>query len=120
MLRRSCTAAGAEHTLLPRFAPITIVALLTTRVLIFAFQTDNISGKALLVALIAVVAAPAGVFQCLADVRVDEMAEGPPTHSRSVSSSYDTDSFCTADAEWPGIHRAKRTRISSSVTGLAR
>jgi len=43
-----------ENTLLPRFAPITIVALLATLVLIFAFQAENISGKALHVALIAV------------------------------------------------------------------
>ncbi len=43
-----------EQTLLPRFAPITIVALLATLVLIFAFQAENISGKALHVALIAV------------------------------------------------------------------
>ncbi|MGC4097948.1 MAG: ACR3 family arsenite efflux transporter [Nitrospira sp.] len=43
-----------EQTLLPRFAPITIVALLATLVLIFAYQADNISGKALHVALIAV------------------------------------------------------------------
>ena len=43
-----------EQTLLPRFAPVTIVALLATLVLIFAFQAENISGKALQVALIAV------------------------------------------------------------------
>lgn len=43
-----------EHTLLPRFAPVTILALLATLVLIFAFQADNISGKGWHVALIAV------------------------------------------------------------------
>jgi arsenite transporter len=43
-----------ELTLLPRFAPVTIVALLATLVLIFAFQADNISGKGWHVALIAV------------------------------------------------------------------
>ena len=43
-----------EQTLLPRFAPVTIVALLATLVLIFAFQADNISGKGWHVALIAV------------------------------------------------------------------
>ncbi|MDF0653105.1 MAG: ACR3 family arsenite efflux transporter [Nitrospira sp.] len=43
-----------ENTLLPRFAPITIVALLATLVLIFAFQAENISGKGWHVALIAV------------------------------------------------------------------
>lgn len=34
-----------EHTLLPRFAPVTIAALLATLVFIFAFQADNITGK---------------------------------------------------------------------------
>lgn len=43
-----------ELTLLPRFAPITIIALLATLVLIFAFQADNISGKGWHVVLIAV------------------------------------------------------------------
>lgn len=43
-----------ERILLPRFAPVTIVALLATLVLIFSFQTDNISGKGWHVALIAV------------------------------------------------------------------
>ncbi len=43
-----------EQTLLPRFAPVTILALLATLVLIFAFQAENISGKAWHVALIAV------------------------------------------------------------------
>ncbi|MBI3696805.1 MAG: ACR3 family arsenite efflux transporter [Acidobacteria bacterium] len=42
-----------EETLLPRFAPITIVALLATLVLIFAFQADNITGKFFHVVLIA-------------------------------------------------------------------
>ncbi len=43
-----------EESLLPRFAPITIMALLATLVLIFAFQADNITGKAWHVALIAI------------------------------------------------------------------
>lgn len=43
-----------EETLLPRFAPVTILALLATLVLIFAFQSDNILGKSLHVLLIAV------------------------------------------------------------------
>lgn len=43
-----------EETLLPRFAPITIAALLVTLVLIFAFQADNILGKPLHVLLIAI------------------------------------------------------------------
>lgn len=43
-----------EETWLPRFAPVTIGALLLTLVLIFAFQADNITGKAFHVALIAV------------------------------------------------------------------
>jgi len=42
-----------EQTFLPRFAPITITALLLTLVLIFAFQADNILGKPWHVALIA-------------------------------------------------------------------
>ena len=43
-----------EQTFLPRFAPITITALLLTLVLIFAFQADNIIGKPWHVALIAI------------------------------------------------------------------
>lgn len=43
-----------EKTLLPRFAPITITALLATLVLIFAFQSDNITNRFLHVLLIAV------------------------------------------------------------------
>lgn len=40
--------------LLPKFAPVTIAALLATLVLIFAFQADNITGRFLHVLLIAV------------------------------------------------------------------
>jgi arsenite transporter len=40
--------------LLPRFSPITILALLATLVLIFPFQADNITGRYLHVVLIAV------------------------------------------------------------------
>jgi ACR3 family arsenite transporter len=43
-----------EKTLLPRFAPVSMLALLATLVLIFAFQADNITGKPFHVALIAV------------------------------------------------------------------
>lgn len=43
-----------EESLLPRFAPVTILALLATLVLIFAFQADNITGKTFHVLLIAI------------------------------------------------------------------
>ncbi len=43
-----------ERTLLPRFAPVSMAALLATLVLIFAFQADNITGKPFHVLLIAV------------------------------------------------------------------
>ena len=43
-----------EITLLPRFAPVTITALLATLVCIFAFQADNITGRFFHVLLIAV------------------------------------------------------------------
>jgi ACR3 family arsenite transporter len=43
-----------EQTLLPRFAPMSMTALLATLVLIFGFQADNITGKYLHVLLIAV------------------------------------------------------------------
>jgi len=43
-----------EQSFLPRFAPVTITALLLTLILIFAFQSDNIIGKPWHVALIAV------------------------------------------------------------------
>jgi arsenite transporter len=43
-----------EGTLLPQFAPVTVLALLATLILIFAFQADNITGKFWHVVLIAV------------------------------------------------------------------
>ncbi len=43
-----------ETVLLPKFAPVTIAALLGTLVLIFAFQADNITGRFFNVLLIAV------------------------------------------------------------------
>jgi arsenite transporter len=43
-----------ERQLLPRFAPVSMLALLATLVLIFAFQADNILGKPFHVLLIAV------------------------------------------------------------------
>jgi arsenite transporter len=43
-----------ENTLLPRFAPVTITALLATLVFIFAFQADNITSRFFHVLLIAV------------------------------------------------------------------
>ena len=43
-----------EKTLLPRFAPVSMLALLATLVLIFAFQADNITSKPFHVALIAI------------------------------------------------------------------
>jgi len=43
-----------EQVLLPRFAPVSMAALLGTLVLIFAFQSDNITTRTLHVALIAV------------------------------------------------------------------
>jgi ACR3 family arsenite transporter len=43
-----------EDELLPRFAPVTIAALLLTLVFIFAFQAQNIMGKTVHVVLIAV------------------------------------------------------------------
>ncbi len=46
--------AWFEEVLLPKFAPVTIAALLATLVLIFAFQADNITGRFFHVLLIAV------------------------------------------------------------------
>jgi len=43
-----------EGGLLPKFAPVTIAALLATLVLIFAFQADNITGRLSHVLLIAI------------------------------------------------------------------
>jgi arsenite transporter len=46
--------AWFEQQLLPRFAPVTMTALLATLVLIFGFQADNITGKFQDVVLIAI------------------------------------------------------------------
>ncbi|MFB3906738.1 MAG: ACR3 family arsenite efflux transporter [Acidobacteriota bacterium] len=43
-----------EKVLLPRFAPVSMLALLTTLVLIFGFQADNITNKSVHVILIAI------------------------------------------------------------------
>ncbi len=43
-----------ERVLLPKFSPVTILALLSTLILIFAFQSENLTGKWLHVLLIAV------------------------------------------------------------------
>ncbi len=43
-----------EEVFLPKFSPVTILALLATLVFIFAFQADNITGRYLHVALIAI------------------------------------------------------------------
>jgi ACR3 family arsenite transporter len=51
---RAKGGAWFENVLLPRFAPISMLALLATLVLIFAFQAENITTKSLHVALIAV------------------------------------------------------------------
>jgi ACR3 family arsenite transporter len=51
---RTKGAAWFENRLLPAFQPVTILALLATLVAIFAFQAENITSRALHVALIAV------------------------------------------------------------------
>jgi arsenite transporter len=53
-LIRARGAGWFEKSLLPRFAPVTITALLATLVCIFAFQADNITGRFFHVVLIAV------------------------------------------------------------------
>jgi ACR3 family arsenite transporter len=47
-------ASWFAERFLPRFTPITVVALLATLVLIFAFQAENITGRSVHVLLIAV------------------------------------------------------------------
>jgi ACR3 family arsenite transporter len=54
VLLRARGRSWFEGTYLPFFHPITTLALLATLVLIFAFQADNITGRSLHVALIAV------------------------------------------------------------------
>jgi ACR3 family arsenite transporter len=54
VLLRGRGQAWFEGVLLPKFAPVTIGALLATLVLIFAFQADNITGRFYHVLLIAV------------------------------------------------------------------
>jgi arsenite transporter len=54
LLLRRHGQAWFEGVLLPKFAPVTIAALLGTLVLIFAFQADNITGRFFHVVLIAV------------------------------------------------------------------
>jgi ACR3 family arsenite transporter len=53
LIRRKGAAWFAER-FLPRFQPLTVVALLATLLLIFAFQAENITGRAFHVLLIAI------------------------------------------------------------------
>jgi ACR3 family arsenite transporter len=53
-LIRTKGAEWFEKSFMPRFRPVAVTALLATLVLIFAFQADNILGRPLHVALIAV------------------------------------------------------------------
>ncbi len=53
-LTRTRGRAWFEQQFLPRFSPVTILALLATLVFIFAFQAENITGRYLHVVLIAV------------------------------------------------------------------
>jgi arsenite transporter len=53
-LIRKCGKEWLEKEVLPRFAPVTITALLATLVFIFAFQADNITNRFFHVILIAV------------------------------------------------------------------
>ncbi len=54
LLMRRHGRAWFEGVLLPKFAPVTIAALLATLVCIFAFQAENITGRFVHVLLIAV------------------------------------------------------------------
>jgi ACR3 family arsenite transporter len=54
ILRRWRGAEWFDHTFLPAFHPVTVVALLATLVLIFAFQADNLTSRFLHVLLIAI------------------------------------------------------------------
>jgi ACR3 family arsenite transporter len=53
ILRRWRGAEWFDHTFLPAFHPVTVVALLATLVLIFAFQADNLTSRFFHVILIA-------------------------------------------------------------------
>ena len=54
LLLRSRGPEWFERTFLPKFHPVTVVALLATLVLIFAFQAENLTTKWLAVVLLAV------------------------------------------------------------------
>ena len=58
VLRRAFVARRGresfEREILPRFAPVSMTALLATLVLIFGFQADNVTGKFFHVVLIAI------------------------------------------------------------------
>ena len=54
VLLKSHGAAWFEQSFLPRFQPVTVVALLATLVLIFAFQAENLTSKWVAVILLAI------------------------------------------------------------------
>jgi ACR3 family arsenite transporter len=53
-LTRARGKAWFEHEFLPKFSPVTILALLATLIFIFAFQAENITGRYFHVVLIAI------------------------------------------------------------------
>jgi len=53
-LTRTRGKAWFEHEFLPKFSPVTILALLATLIFIFAFQAENITGRYFHVVLIAI------------------------------------------------------------------
>jgi ACR3 family arsenite efflux pump ArsB len=69
--------------LLPRFAPVSIGAILATLVLIFAFQADNILGKPFHVLLIAIPILAQVYFQLIAHLRTDAPVSGPACCGRA-------------------------------------
>ncbi len=85
---RARYANGSKHALLPRFAPVSMLALLATLVLIFAFQADNITGKPFHVVLIAVPISAAGLLQLIAHLWTDAAVQSPSCGSSAGSADW--------------------------------
>ncbi len=75
LLVRRGGRAWFEGHLLPKFAPVTIAALLATLVLIFAFQADNITGRLSHVLLIAIPITLQVYFNAGNYLHADEVAQ---------------------------------------------
>jgi hypothetical protein len=103
-------AGVVRKTLLPRFAPVSMLALLATLVLIFAFQADNITGKPFPRGIDRDSHPSAGLLQFVAHVWADAAVQGPSCRCRAGSADWRQQLLRTGRGD---CHRVVRARFGS-------